>query len=435
MHSKFAAGRPGNISKVGEGVESTYDLTSDPTGKFNGNELKYLSEALNSANPDNKKKPWNLRFESAFSKFIGSQYCIAHNSGTSALHSCMAAAGVGPDDEVIMPALTVIMDAYAAIHLGGIPVFAEVDPDTQNIDPEDVKRKITKKTKAIITVSLQGLPADVAPIMQIAQDRRIIVVEDCAQTMAGRYDCTVKCPGCTERCRGKHSGTIGHLGAFSFESKKHLSTGEGGMVVTDDPLLAEKVRKFGGIGYRMLRPDNSAVLLDREVFQSPNYERFDSLGLNYRMPEFIAAIGLAQLERVHELVERRRKVASYFAEAVKNCSWMVPQSTPIGFENSYYTFSVKYLGEDKFGLQWKDFWRMYRDRDGDGFYGACRVPYLEPVFQKLAIPGRAYGPGLCPVAESIQKRIMQFKTNYRDLSVAHRKAEILVKLIDDLGRK
>lgn len=394
-----------------------------------------MTQALDSEDERNKTHPWTQRLEAEFCKILRARYGVAHNSGTSALHSCLAAAGVGPGDEVISPALTVIMDSYAALHLGAIPVFADVDPGTQNIDPHDVRRKITDRTKAIITVSLQGLPADVAPIMSIAAERDIVVLEDCAQTMLGRYNCTTVCPGCNTRCTGKYSGTIGHLGMFSFESKKHISTGEGGMVVTDDERLAEKVRKFGGIGYKNLTAEAGRMSVLPSDFQDPNYERFDTLGLNYRMPEICAAVGLAQLERVHEIVNRRKRVAAMFLEAVEGCSWMIPQKVPAGFENTYYTFAVQYHGEKVLGVAWKKFWSRYKDMGGDGFYGACKVPYLEPVYQQIKIEGYSYGPGLCPVAEEIQPRIMQFKTNYRNLDVAKQKTEILAKLIDVLGRK
>lgn len=401
----------------------------NPVGKYSGNELSYVMQALDSEDPRNKSSPWTQRLERAFCEALGSRYAIAHNSGTSGLHSALAAAGVRPGDEVIIPALTVIMDAYAALHLGGIPVFADVDPGTQNIDPSDVARKITSRTKAIITVSLQGLAADVLPIMRLATPHGITVVEDCAQAMLARYP-VVDAP------RGwKYSGTIGHLGVFSFESKKHLSTGEGGMVVTNDSQLAERARKFGGLGYKNLSAEAGRMSILPSEFQDPQYERFDTVGLNYRMPEICAAVGLGQLERVHDLVARRQQIARMFDEAVAGCDWMIPQEVPEGYGHSYYTYAVHYHGEQAHGVQWKQFWQMYKEAGSDGFYGACRVPYLEPVFQTISVNGRSYGQGLCPMAEEIQLRIMQFKTNYRDLTVARQKTEALARLIDRLGRR
>lgn len=402
--------------------------------KYSGNEIKYVIEQLYYDQFRTSNPPFTWRLERAFADRFNVRYAIALNSGTSALHSCLAAAGVGPGDEVISPALTVIMDSYATIHMGATPVFADVDAGTQNIDPVDVQKKITRKTKAIITVSLQGLPADVARIMRIAEEHNLIVVEDCAQTMLGKYDCTTKCPGCERVCRGRYSGAVGHLGIFSFETKKHVSTGEGGMVVTNDSSLAEKVRKFGGIGYKVLTADGSVRGLPRALLQDPDYERFDSLGLNYRMPELCAAVGLAQFERVEELVTRRQRIGKLYAEAVEGCSWLVPQAVPDGFEHTYYTYAVRYYGEKVVGLSWREFYKQYIAHGGDGFYGACKVPYLEPVFEKLMFDGRRYGKGLCPIAEEIQPRVMQFKTDHRNLALAEAQARILKQLIDKLGR-
>jgi perosamine synthetase len=183
-------------------------------GKYIGNELKYVSQALDSENIDNKKNPWVLRFETAFAKKFGIKYAIAQNSGTSALHSCLAAAGVGAGDEVICPAYTVIMNAFAALHQNGIPVFADSDPITFNIDPKDIEKKISGNTKAIIAVHMHGLPADMDPIMKIAKKNNITVIEDSAQCMLGIY-------------KDRLAGTIGHMAIFSFETKKHMSTSEG----------------------------------------------------------------------------------------------------------------------------------------------------------------------------------------------------------------
>jgi perosamine synthetase len=206
------------------------------------------------------------------------------------------------------------------------------------------------------------------------------------------------------------------------------------MIVTNDEALAERARKFAGIGYRNLTAGASRMAMLPSEFQDPDYERFDSIGLNYRMTEISAAIGLAQLERVQILVQRRQTVARMFDEAVSGCKWMIPQFTPPGYIHSYYTYAVQYYGNETHGVSWKEFYQRYKDLGGDGFYGACKVPYLEPVFRNLVINGRRYGAGLCPTAERIQPRIMQFKTNYRDLEVAQRKTSVLAKLITELGR-
>lgn len=396
------------------------DLTQNPAGKYNGNEARYVLQALDSDNLDNKKRPWVQRFEAEFCRVMGVKYAIACNSGTSALHAALAGAGVGPGDEVISPGLTVIMDAYATIHVGAKPVFADVNPKTHTIDAEDVARKINSKTKAIIVVSLQGLSVDMDPIMELARKHNLLVIEDSAQTVLGKYN-------------GKIAGTIGHIGCWSFENKKHMTAGsEGGMITTNDETLATKIRKFAGIGYKHLTAGAGRTSLTPSEFQNPEYERFDTVGLNYRMAEINAAVGLAQLERVEALVARRQAVGKMFLKAIEGCPWMVPQETPANMVHSYYTFAVSYFGKEQRGLAWREFYQKYRDLGGDGFYGACKVPYLEPVFKNLEIQGTRYGAGLCPKAEDVQSRVMQFKTNYRDLKVAEQKAQILAELVHAL---
>ena len=396
------------------------DLTDNPFGKFNGNEQKYVNKALDSSLKN--KVSFNQRFEEAFSKKFGCRYSIACNSGTSGLHAAVFAAGIQPGDEVIIPGLTVVMDAWAVIHLGATPVFADVNPHTMTIDPEDIGRKITPKTKAIIVVSLQGLSADMDPILEIANERGLVVIEDSAQTMLATY-------------KGRLAGILGHIGVFSFENKKHMTCGsEGGMVVTNDERFAIRARKFAGLGYKHMTASAGRTSLAMSAVQDPDYERFDTVGLNYRMNEISAAVGLAQLERLDEIVDKRKQTADLFNHAVSNCEFLEVQKTPSGYVHSHYTFSIKYKGQELTGLSWKDFYNRYIEMGGDGFYGACKVPYLEPAFKDLVVNGISYKAGICPVAEEIQPQIMQFKTNYRDINVAKQKAEILKELIDDLNQ-
>ena len=390
-------------------------------GKYGGREKEYALRMLGEEN-DGDDRSWPQRLEEKFSEVIGSKYAVACNSGTSGLHMALFAAGVGPGDEVISPALTVVMDSYAIIHLGGTPVFADVNSDTFNIDPKDVESKITSRTKAILVVSLEGLPVDLDPFMKIAKKYNLTVIEDSAQTLLGKY-------------KGEFAGTIGHIGVYSFESKKHMTCGsEGGMLVTNDANFAMRARKFGGIGYKHMTAKAGRTHLAMATVQDPAYERFDTIGLNYRMNEISAAIGLAQLERIDELVANRCEVASLFREAIINCEWMVAQSVPDGFVNSYYTFAIKYFGEENRGVSWKNFYERYLQKGGDGFYGACMIPYLEPALRGKSFNGAKLGRGHCPRAEDLQNRIMQFKTNYRDLNVAKQKATILSEVIDEIGR-
>jgi perosamine synthetase len=364
---------------------------------------------------------WVNEFEKKFAAKMGVKYAIACNSGTSGLHAALYAVGIGEGDEVIIPALTVIMDAYAVLHHGGVPVFADVDESTHLITAGEIEKKITSKTKAIITVSWDGISCDMDSIMLLAKKHNLKVVDDSARTMLSTY-------------KGRLAGTIADISVFSFESKKHLSAGgEGGMIVSNDEVFATNARKFAGIGYKHMTADAGRTHLAIGTVQDPAYKRFDTIGVNYRMNEITAAIGTGQLERIEEIVTRRQQVGKMFLDATSGYDWFIPQATPVECTHSYYTFSVDYRGFELFGVSWKQFYDRYKEMGGDGFYGIVAIPYTEP-----ALAGKTFGstkciPGLCPVSEGLQERVMCFKTNYRSLSIAQKKVDILKALLDKIG--
>ena len=352
-------------------------------------------------------------FEEKFCEKFGVDYSVAINSATSGLHAALAAAGVGPGDEVIQPSVTVIMDAYATLYLGATPVFVDINPETWNIDVNEIEKSITEKTKAIIVVSLYGLPVDIDPIMDLARKHNITVIDDSAETVLSDY-------------KGKYSGTCADIGVFSFEKTKHITSGsEGGMVVTNSEELAEKVRKFGGIGYKNLTATAGRTSLASSIFQNPNYERFDSMGYNYRMNLVTAACGLANFEILDQLIDRRKEIGSMFLEAVDGCSWIKTQKVEDYCEHSYYTFAFLYEHTE---VSWEQFYNTYIEMGGDGFYACWKNPYLEPSLKSK------FSTVSCPIAEEYQKKLMCFKTNYRDLGLAQRKVNVLKNLITDIGR-
>jgi perosamine synthetase len=410
----------------------------NPHGKFIGNECKYLLECLNSKNKTN----FVGLLEEKFSKKVKSKYAIAFNSGTSTLHACLAALNVGYEDEVITPAQTVIMCTFAILARNAKPVYADIDSNTLNIDPQDIERKITKKTKAIIAVHMHGLPANMIEIMKISKKYNIPVIEDSAQCVLGKIG-------------KKLSGSFADLTSYSFETKKHISGFEGGMVTTNNKKLAEKVRKFGGLGYKTLKASRSLTALLPNIFQNPNFKRHDSLGLNYRMNEITAAVVLAQLERVDKLVNKRIKTAKLFLSAINNCKWLIPQTVPKNFKHTYWTIALKYYGHKFLGLKWKDFYKIYKKKVGDGFYGGLSVVPEEPILKKIkilkklipnynkcnycksktkkCINTRKKYP--CTNAYNIQPLMIQLKTNYRNINEAKRKAQILRNLVISLNTK
>lgn len=392
--------------------------------KYLGNEMDYLKKVLNSESWSATGGSWVQALEKQFAKRLGARYAVAFNSGTSTLHAALVAAGVGPGDEVISPGLTVIMNTTATIHANAIPVYADVDPDTFTIDPADVEEKITPKTKAIIPVSLYGLSSDMDPLIKIAHKYHAVIIEDNAQAMLSTY-------------KGRSLGTIGHIASYSFENTKHISCGEGGMIITDNEKFAEEIRKIGGHGFKNLKADEGRVRLNQDVFQDPDYKRHDTLGWNYRLSEFCAAVALGQLENIDCLVNLRRKCAEMFLDVMSNCDYLIPQKTPEDYFHTYYTLGVIYNGEESIGVSWKDFRKAYVNAGGDGIYGAWSVPYLEPVMSERAFVKQCplvyenvyYEKGICPISEKIQKQLMQFKTNYRDLKLAEQKADILYNVI------
>lgn len=393
----------------------------NPFGKFNGKEAEYALRALDSETPENKNFPWVQKFEEAFSAGIGSRYSIAVNSGTSGLHAALYAAGVDSGDEVIQPATTVVMDAYVTMHLGAVPVFVDICPKSWNIDATKIEEKITKRTKAIIVVSLYGLPVDIDPILEIASKYNLTVIDDSAETLMTRYKDGI-------------AGTHSHIGVFSFEKSKHMTSGsEGGMLITSDENLAVRARKFAGIGYKGLTAEAGRTSLASSVYQNPDYERFDTIGFNYRMNAITAAIGLAQFERIEYLVERRKLVGKLFLEAVTGCDWIETQHVPDHSDHSYFTFGLLYHGEAAKGVAWKEFYDRYKAMGGDGFYACWKNPYMEPSLRGKVLGGQVFDSGLCPVAEDYQKKIMAFKSNYRDISEAKDQAAILKRLIDDIN--
>lgn len=367
--------------------------------KYTGTEAKYVKWFLR-----NKKIPFTTLLEKAFAEKIKARYAIALNSGTSALLVALIASGVGKGDEVILPALCPAMDAFAVIQAGATPVFGDAGPDCFNMIQGEMKTRITSRTRAFIGVNLYGLPIEFGEKLSVFKKNGITVIEDSAQCVLGKDG-------------EKIAGTRTDMGVFSLERTKHLPIGEGGMIVTNDELLALKVRKIAGLGYANLTAEAGRMVTTPETFQDPDYLRHDVIGYNFRMPEICAAVGLAQVENMEQLVAQRIAVAELYKEALQGCDWLLWQKyEKKRFVNSYYTLAVRKMRDD---VGWKDFYNKYKEFGGDGFYAANMIAYKEPALKGYH--------GDCPIAEDLQKRLMLFKTNYRGLELAEIKAEALNK--------
>ena len=381
-----------------------------------GNELKYLREVLSNSD-DVKKNPFTDRLEEAFCNKYGVKYAIAVNSGTSGLHAALVAAGVKPGDEVITTPFTVVVDSTVPVIMGAEPIFADIDPETHNIDPKSIQERITKKTKAIIPVAHDGLPYDIDEVKKIADENDIIVVEDNAQAMLAEY-------------KGRYVGKDANITMFSFERTKHVSTGEGGMLITNDEELATRARKFAGMGFKNLSARKSDLVAGVPlVYQTPRYERNDAVGLNYRFNEFLAAIALAQFEIADERVKLRRDIAKLYTEIFTNTNFKM-QKIPEGYVSSYFTYAVESPFEKI--NEWSNFHKHHINNGGDDFYAAMILGYEEPIMRELGYYEKC--KGTCPVAEEIQPKMMQFKTNYRTLDGARKHIEKLKCSLDEFSQ-
>lgn len=389
-------------------------------------EYSYVNQVLKSNFKSSSGATMMNRLEEAFRKRFSMKFAISFINGTSTMHASLEAMGISEGDEVIVPPLTMSATAFAVIQANATPVFADVDLDTFIIDSKSIKEKITSKTKAIITVALYGLSPDMDEINKIAKNKNLKVIEDNAECFLGKY-------------KGNLVGTLGDCASFSFQSSKHLTSGEGGMVLTNDKRLAENIRKVQSLGYSGVSAKKAKI--SKLDIQDPNYLRHQSMGWNYRMPELCCAVALAQVERIDELVEVRIKSAKLFSDVSKEFTeWFTPQLVNKEYVNSYWTWATVLKKND---ITWHDIRDLFIKNGGHGIYAAWQLTYLEPMFTNKNLLGREkyisnknfsnYTKGSCPNAEWLQPRLFQFKTNYWNYNEAEQQSEILYKTLKYFG--
>lgn len=389
-----------------------------PLERISAKEREYVLQVLDGSFRGSFGSPMTKRLEELFARKFSSRFAISFVNGTATMHAALAAAGIGKGDEVIVPPLTMASTSFAVLHAGATPVWADVDPHTFVLDVESVRERLTPRTKAILPVAIYGLAPDMEGLMRLARERDLFVLEDAAQCFLGYAN-------------GKVVGSIGHAGSFSFQSSKHMTSGEGGMVTTDDEDLATRIRQFGSLGYAAVSAGAGKGKISKDVIQDPGYERHAMVGFNYRLPEIASAVALGQLERLEQLVAQRQSIAHMYHEAVKGCSWLVPQKTPSTHVNAYWTFAARL--DPASGVGWHDFRRKYIEMGGDPYYAAWKLTYQEPAFRHLAPGGRT--TGVCPDAEALQPHLLQLKTNYMDLGVAREKADALARTVEHFEKR
>ncbi len=313
------------------------------TPLLNGNELKYVTECIETG-WISSEGPFITKFEEGFSNYIGCKYGAAVSNGSAALDIAIRALNIGPGDEVIMPAFTIISPAQSVVTEGAIPVLVDSDPNTWNMDVTQIEAKITPKTKAILVVHIYGLPVDMDPVLELAKKYNLKVIEDAAEMHGQTY-------------KGKMCGSFGDISIFSFYPNKHITTGEGGMILTNDKALVERCKKL------------------RNLCFEPNGPRFVhyEIGWNYRMTNLQAALGLAQLEQIDKFISIKRELGEEYQNqlsALTEKGYQLPVGKTDYATNIYWVFGlvapsekekekiVSYLTENKIGTR-PFFWPIH----------------------------------------------------------------------------
>ncbi len=370
--------------------------TKDPiveTDYFTDEELNAVVDVMKSSRI--RRGSLTLEYEKQIAEKLQVKHALAVTSGTTTLHIAMAALGIGPGDEVIVTPYTFVASDTCVLEQNAIPIFADVDPVTLTLDPEDVERKITKRTKAIIPVSITGTPVNIEPIMDIAEKYNLYVVEDSAQSVGSMYH---------GRYEGRYGGTVGHIGSFSTVTGKIMSTGEGGFVVTNDDDLYDKMWGFMDFG--------------RKKSQGPASKYHWNLPCtNYRGTEFQAAVGIQQLKRLDYMNKKRTENAHYLNDKLKDLPGIVlPPEVPYGERVFFYyvirvipevlgtdmlnmaialaaegTYNLNYLSTTRWMIP-QHLEPLFVNKTG---YGGTKCPFECPWYEGKV----EYYKGLCPVSE------------------------------------
>jgi perosamine synthetase len=326
---------------------------------LSGNEKKYVMECIDSTWISSKGK-FITKFEEAFSSFLNIKYSASVSNGTVALHVALLALGIGPGDEVIVPSFTYIASVNAVFYTGATPVFVDSLNDTWQMDPADIKRKITPMTKAVMAVHIYGHPCAMDEILNICKQHNLYMVEDTAEAFGSKY-------------KNKFAGSFGDISTFSFFGNKTITTGEGGMVSTNSKELCNKVFHLKGQG----------LAKGKEYYH-------DVIGYNYRMTNICAALGCAQLERANEIILKKRQIAEWYKEFLVDLSLALHQES----ENTFHTFWMItiLLDEADHRDRLREFLKKNEVETRPTFYPVHKMP----MYNKTGV--------VLPVAESLGKR-------------------------------
>lgn len=313
--------------------------------------------------------PTVAEFERRVAEYVGAKYAVAVSNGTAALHIACLAAGIGKGDEVITSPITFAASANCVLYCGGTPVFADIKKDTYNIDPEDIERKITPRTKAIIPVHYTGQPCEMDAIHEIAGKHNLIVIEDGAQVISGEY-------------KGQKVGALSDMTTFSFHPVKPITTGEGGMVTTNNKDLYEKLKLFHTHG---ITRDESLM----QGYDGPWYYEQLELGYNYRITDIQCALGISQLKRLDEFAEHRRKLAARYDKGFEDVASIVTPYQHPDCLSSYHLYMIQVPAE----IRRQTFEELRKAGIG------VNVHYI-PVYKHPYYQANGYAEACCPNAEA-----------------------------------
>jgi perosamine synthetase len=323
--------------------------------------------------------PKVAEFEELFAQYVNAKYAVAVSSGTAALHAAMYAVGIRPGDEVIVPPITFAATANCVVFQGGTPVFADVEPDTLLLDPVQIESKITKHTKAIIAMDYAGHPCDYDVLGAIAQRNRLTLIADACHALGGSY-------------KGRPVGSLACLSVFSFHPVKHITTGEGGMITTNDPELARRMRGFRNHGI-------TSDQRQREQQRSWFYEMVD-LGYNYRLSDLQSALGISQLRKLNVWVTRRQQIARRYDASFAKLPPVNPLAVRDNVSHAYHLYVIR-LDTTKLRTTRSEVFFALR-AVGIGVNVHYIPVHLHPFYRERF--GTA--PGSCPVAEAAYERLI-----------------------------
>ena len=318
-------------------------------------------------------------FERSVAEFVGAKEGVAVSSGTAALHCAAFAAGIGPGDEVITTPLTFVASANCVLYQGGTPVFADVEPDTLLLDPAKVEEKITRRTKAIIAVDYGGQPCDYDALRDIAAKHKLLVIADACHALGATY-------------KSRRVGSLADLTVFSFHPVKHITTGEGGMITTDNEELALRMRMFRNHGIE-------SDFRQREKRGTWEYDMV-ALGCNYRLTDFQCALGLSQMKKLPEWIQRRQKIASRYDRAFASPEGVVPLARRQDRTHAYHLYVVR-IDEERFEMNRGEVFIRLRGK-GIGVNVHYRPVYLHSYYREHL----ETGPRLCAAAEQAYDRVL-----------------------------